>query len=197
MPYYSYEARELVVAGESADFWRGFVPLLGPPASLYAEVEEVYGQEPDLSPFFNLLAVHELGHAFHHGNAAAHWLEETFANVCLHTWVAASEPGVLPVLETFPRAMIALDPSGFAHRSLAEFEALYSTMDPLNYGWFQCHFHVIAKLVHDEAGIGGLQGLRRRFASSAGLGLSEEQLARALSWDGDVELARTLADWAQ
>jgi hypothetical protein len=198
MPYYAYAARQLVVAGESADFWRSFVPLLAQaPPSMHSAVVEVYGEDPDLRPFFDLLAMHELGHAFHRPGTVAFWLEETFANVCLHTCVAAGDPGVLPVLETFPRALISLDPAGFTHRSLSEFEALYSTMDPLNYGWFQCHFHVVAKLVHDDAGVGGLQRLGRRLASPGGLVLSEDQLAGALSWGLDVELARALVAWAQ
>jgi hypothetical protein len=193
MPYYDPAARELVVAGEPADFWHSFVPLLesGPP-SVYSTATQVYGDNPDLGPFFNLLAVHELGHAFHQRGTAAHWLEETFANVCLHTYVAACEPAVLPVLVTFPKALTSLDPAGFARRSLAEFERLYSTMNPLNYGWFQCHFHVIARLVHDEAGTDGLQRVWRRLGPPDELVLSHDQLARPLSSDFDAELTRAL-----
>ncbi len=191
MPYYA--APDLVVAGEPAEFWHSFVPLLesGPP-SVYSTATQVYGDDPDLGPFFNLLAVHELGHAFHQPGTGARWLEETFANVCLHTYIAALEPGVLPVLVTFPKVLTSLDPAGFAHRSLAEFERLYSTMKPLNYGWFQCHFHVVARLVHDEAGPDGLQRVWRRLGPPDELVLSHDQLARPLGSDFDTELARAL-----
>lgn len=199
MPYYG--SGRLVVAGEAADFWRSFVPLLGEVApELHSAAVDAYGPRLDLSPFFDLLAMHELGHAFHDPGGRVHWLEETFANLCLHTCVAAAEPTTLPALEAFPRALASLDPARFAHRNLAEFEAGYSKIsatDPRNYGWFQCHFHVVAKLVHDQGGTDALRRLWRRLASPDGTPLSGDQLTTALDPDFDVELAHALLRWVR
>ncbi len=198
MPYYASAAQELVVAGESADFWRRFVPLLEQAApSVYAEVVEVYGATADLSRFFNLLVVHELGHAFLQPGAGSHWLDETFANICLHTSIAVDEPDVLPALVTFPKAMVSLDPGVLDHVNLADFQTLYSRIDPLNYGWYQCHFHGIAKLFHDSGGRSALQRLGRRLRSSDDLVLPAEVLSEQLSPDADVELTRVLLAWAE
>ncbi|HSH22703.1 MAG TPA: hypothetical protein VK975_01415 [Acidimicrobiales bacterium] len=189
MPHYS--AGRLVLAGQSAGFWRSFVPLLEQaPPPLYAASVEVYGEDLDLGPFFNLLGVHELGHAFHdRSRFPRRWLDETFANLCLHAYMATTETEAIAVLEAFPEAITSLDPALFEHRSLQEFEALYSGMDPINYGWYQCHFHRAAKRVHDHGGIPALQRLWRRFVPS------DEELAEVLRRDVDAELARTLLEW--
>jgi hypothetical protein len=65
MPNYD-GAGNLVVAGAPSDFWRGFVGLVAearPDAlSILTEAYEVDGDgEIDLSPFFDLLAIHEMG----------------------------------------------------------------------------------------------------------------------------------------
>ncbi len=67
MPNYD-GAGNLVVAGAPSDFWRGFVGLVAetqPDAlSMLTEAYKVDG-EIDLSPFFDLLAIHEMGHRLH------------------------------------------------------------------------------------------------------------------------------------
>ncbi len=55
----------------------------------------------DLQPFFDLVVVHELGHAF--GvlgglRLPTDWLGEVFANVALYSYVAARAPGSLETL---------------------------------------------------------------------------------------------------
>lgn len=191
MPHYA--SGHLVLAGGSSHFWRSFVPLLerAPPED-YARAVEVYGPEVELEPFFNLLAVHELGHAFHgqsHSRFPRRWLEETFANLCLHAYVDEVEVELLPVLKTFPDVLTTIDPDIFDHRSLAAFEAVYSSMDPRNYGWYQCHFHVAAGRIHDAGGVPALQRFWRRFV------LSDHELAQALDSDVHAELAATLTGW--
>lgn len=191
MPHYA--AGHLVLAGGSSHFWRSFVPLLAQaPPEDYARALEVYGPELELEPFFDLLAVHELGHAFHgqsHSRFTRRWLEETFANVCLHAYVAEVEPALLAVLQTFPDVLTTIDSNIFAHRSLAAFEAVYSSMDPRNYAWYQCHFHVAARRVYDAGGISALQRFWRRFV------LSDDELGQVLASDVHPELGATLTGW--
>ncbi len=165
MPH--YERRTLVVAGEDAGFWRGFVPLLEKARSdLLARARSVYGSDIDLGSFFDLLAVHELAHAFAERRAdpfPRHWLNELFANLCLHSFVASDEAQALPRLVAFPAAFVTLDPIPFPHTTLDDFEQLYSDMDGLNYGWYQCHFHVAAGRLHDAEGV---ESMRKFWAGS-------------------------------
>ena len=189
LPYYA-EGR-LIVAGERADFWLAFVPLLrAAPPELLARATQVYGEQLELTPFFDLLAVHELGHAFHgEGRLPRRWLEELFANLCLHSWVATVDAEQLPTLEAFPQAIAALDPSRFEHRSLEDFETIYSEMDPVNYGWYQCRFHVAAKRAHDAGGTAVLTRLWRRFVFPDG------RLAETLENEVHPEVANVLTTW--
>lgn len=191
MPHYT--AGTVVVAGEESAFWRSFVPFLEQaPPDAYQTAAEVYGGDLHLGAFFDLLAVHEVGHAFHQdgrGPSGPRWLHEVFANICLHTYVAEVEPDNMPVLEAFPRALTAVEPvpAAFPRRTLAEFEAHYSSMGGLNYGWYQCHFHVAAGRVHDTGGVRAMQRLWRRLA------LSDGELAEVLRAEVDGEVGAAFA----
>jgi hypothetical protein len=195
MPNYD-GAGNLVVAGAPSDFWRGFVGLVAearPDAlSILTEAYEVDGDgEIDLSPFFDLLAIHEMGHRLHQVGVVRFprlWLSEFFCNLCLHTYVAEEEPKALAVLEAFPAAVAAVPPEQMQHSDLDTFEQIYDRMPPHNYGWYQCRLHVAAKRVYDAAGAATLRRLWDRFR------LDEEGLAIALR-EVEPELARVLTEW--
>ena len=109
MPH--FRAGNLIVAGQPADFWQGFVSMIREEsADSLKRAEEVYrgpNGSIDFSPFFDMLAVHELGHIFHDQvpfRFPRAWLTEFFANLCLHAYIASIEPENLPVLETFPKS---------------------------------------------------------------------------------------------
>jgi hypothetical protein len=195
MPHFG--AGTLVLAGEEAEFWRSFVPLIqeAPPPAVAAAVE-VYGPDLDLSPFFDLLAVHELGHAFHDSaRFPRRWLDETFANLCLHSCVVAVETTALPVLRAFPAVVTSVDPGRFAYRTLRQFERLYSTLasdHPLNYGWYQCHFHRMADRVHDAGGMAALEALH---SLDLPPGTPDAALAHALREHVGSDVAAVLLRW--
>ena len=193
MPNYD-GAGNLVVAGAPSDFWRGFVDLVADtqPAEL-TTLAAVYDRDGgiDLSPFFDLLAVHELGHRVHQVGGVRFprlWLAELFCNLCLHTYVAEEEPGTLPVLEAFPAVVAAVPPERVEHSDLAVFEQLYDRMPPHNYGWYQCRLHAAAKRVYDAGGPAVLRGLWTRFR------VADEKLVSALDAI-EPELARVLLEW--
>ena len=55
----------------------------------------------DLQPFFDLITIHELGHAFEtlgDLRLPTFWLSEIFANLALHAFVATRQPEKLPTL---------------------------------------------------------------------------------------------------
>lgn len=56
----------------------------------------------DLQPFFDLVTIHELGHAFERLGGLrlpTFWLGEIFADLVLHTFVAIGQPESLRTLE--------------------------------------------------------------------------------------------------
>ena len=130
MPHYSDSSR-LVIASEDNPFWKSFLPPLDVlPAALAENVKKVYTtNKGNLSAmaFFDLLALHELGHGFHvQGGLKMQrlWMQELFVNIMLHTYIAANEPDLLPALETFPQMVIGAGSSEYKHTSLADFEKI-------------------------------------------------------------------------
>lgn len=59
----------------------------------------------DLQPFFDLITIHELGHAFEtlgDLRLPTFWLSEIFVNLAMHAFVATQLPASLPTLEALP-----------------------------------------------------------------------------------------------
>ncbi|RYF85106.1 MAG: hypothetical protein EOO00_14475, partial [Chitinophagaceae bacterium] len=133
----------LVIAAEDNDFWRSFLPPVDQlPPAVASQVKIAYGK-PDgsysMMPFFDLLALHELGHSYT-GQAGLKmqrkWMGELFVNIMLHTYIAEQQPELLPALEAFPGMVVGGGSAGYTFTSLADFEKLYETMGmgPKNYG---------------------------------------------------------------
>ena len=119
----------LVVAGTEAPFWGQLIDMVAEPD--LPELARVYGNGDDgairLGPFFDLVAVHEVAHVFHEGSQhfPRLWLQELFANLCLHSWVAERSPGSLQTLVTLPRLGGKARPEEFDYRTRNDFERLY------------------------------------------------------------------------
>lgn len=169
----NYGAGNLVIAGEPNPFWTGLVAVAGngnPRAQ--RQLREVYGRngDVDLTPFFDLLAVHELAHIFIEADGRVPprlWILELACNVLLHSYVAAEEPAALPVLETFPAVLGSVPVSRFTHRTLEDLERSYAQgMDPDNYGWFQSKLHLAAAHIHDDLGTSAARTTWEALASS-------------------------------
>lgn len=194
MPH--YRDGRLVVAGTDSEFWTKLLAMLDrADPELRRKVDEVYSTPggTNLSPFFDLLAVHELAHAFHLQNEGSFfrlWLQELFANLCVHTYIASAVPDQLPLLVTFPHAFTSIDPHEFRHRSLRDFDRLYSGVGDANYAWYQCGFHVAAQRLHDQAGAECVRRLWRAFFS-----LSDLRLIGTLERDVDPLLAEAFLGW--
>lgn len=161
MPHYN-DDKTLVVAAENNPFWQSFLPPLNnlSPA-LQKEVEDAYGTkggEPSMQPFFDLLAIHELGHAFHlqyELTMQRKWMGELFCNIFLHTYVAEKEPDLLPALTVFPKMVVANGTSEFKYTSLQDVHERYEeigSQHPKNYGWYQCKWHMAAATIYDQGG---------------------------------------------
>lgn len=154
-------AERLVIAAEDNEFWRSFLPpidQLSP--AMAAQVQKAYLQTDgsySMMPFFDLLALHELGHAYTEQAGLKmhrHWMGELFVNVMLHTYVAEQQPELLPALETFPDMVVGGGCESYKFTSLQDFEKLYETlgMGPKNYGWYQSKLHSAAKDIYNAGG---------------------------------------------
>jgi hypothetical protein len=187
----SHESKgTLFVAGTEAPFWSQLAELIEPGdrPELVATYGEVGGQIP-LGSFFDLLVVHEVAHVFpQRQHFPRLWLQELFANLCLHAWVVERAPASLPILLTLPRLGVRVPASRYAHTTLDDFERLYDDVGAANYGWYQYRLMLEAAAVYERAGSGAAvrlfaafdlddAALARRLAKLVDPGLAEFSLA--------------------
>jgi hypothetical protein len=122
----------------------------------------------DLQPFFDLITIHELCHAFEtlgDLRVPTFWLGEIFVNLAMHAFVATEMPTSLPTLEVLPTVGAGSRRLGDRMRAegystLEELEAHYTggddPMSPLNYVWFQYRWMRLAAKVFEADGEDGL-----------------------------------------
>lgn len=169
MPHYN-DAKTLIVASEDNDFWKSFIPPLDQlPQELSQQVSNTYaGKDNSLTMrgFFDLLAIHELGHAFHEQGELTmqrKWMGELFANILLHTYIAEMEPELLPALTLFPKMVVSsTNKSELKFTTLNDLEFNYDLIGqeyPNNYGWYQCRWHTAAGNIYDDGGTKTLEKL--------------------------------------
>lgn len=163
---HNIDSVHLAVASDDNDFWRSFLPPINQlPPPLAKQVTKAYGK-PDgsysMMPFFDLLALHEIGHSYTtQAGLKMHrkWMGELFVNIMLHTYVAEKQPELLPALETFPDMVVGAGTAGYNYTSLEDFEKLYVSVGPKNYGWYQCKLHAAAKDIYNAGGKKAMQKL--------------------------------------
>lgn len=134
----------------------------------------------DLQPFFDLVTIHEMGHAFEvlgGVHLPTFWLSEIFANLALHTFVATQRPQSLALLEVLPSVgatSARLDERMRAegHTSLEDLDIYYTggsePMSPLNYVWYQYRWQRIAAAVFDADGEEALRRMSQVFQDRPG-----------------------------
>lgn len=162
MPHYTGK-QVLIVASENNDFWKSFIPPVDNlPDQLAGMIKKTYvdvNGQISMEPFFDLLAIHELGHAYHFQDSLQmqrKWMSELFVNIFLHNYIAQAEPDKLPALTVFPNMVIAgTNKSDLQYSSLSDLEKYYDVITqrhPRNYGWYQCRWHASAGTIYDRAG---------------------------------------------
>lgn len=164
MPHYN-DSKTLIVASEDNDFWKSFIPPVDNlPQDLAQQLNSTYADKNgnlSMKAFFDLLAIHELGHAYHNQGGLKmqrKWMGELFANILLHTYIAENEPELLPALTLFPKMVVSsTDKTKLKYTSLLDLENNYNELGqnfPNNYGWYQCRWHMAAGTIYDEGGPG-------------------------------------------
>jgi hypothetical protein len=176
----------LTVAGTEAPFWAEVGAMVADEDQ--AELQAAYRADDGsvkFGPFFDLVAVHEVAHLFHMGSAhfPRLWLQELFANLCLHAWVERRAPASRVTLLTLPRLGVKAPPEAFEYKTGDDFEQVYSAMPGPNYVWFQFRLQMAAAEVYDSAGEPAVARLFNAFR------LDEETLATKLADAVDPTLA--------
>ena len=202
MPHYG--GNTLVVAAEDNDFWRANMPPLH---AVTPEQQEVFRQvytngagELSVRSFFDVLAIHELGHGwtgYHKIKRQRFWLEEIFCNVFLHTFIAEKHPELLPALEVLPMLQVTGTRDRFQYTTLTQFEEGYWIIGreaPVNYGWYQFRFHYAAKQVYDYAGPLALKNLWNYLAGQADI-LDQDVLISGLHSNVHPAMADVYRRW--
>lgn len=162
MPHYT-NSKTLIVAAENNDFWKSFIPPLDKlPNELASAISNTYTDPVDglsMEPFFDLLAIHELGHAYHTQGGLQmqrNWMGELFVNIFLHSYIAEKEPKLLPALTLFPMMVVTMtDITTLKYTSLDDLEKYYTKIaeqSPQNYGWYQCRWHKEAGSIYEAGG---------------------------------------------
>jgi len=200
MPHYP-DTERLVIASQDNDFWKSFIPPIDQlPSDLATKIKQAY-TTPDgtlsMMGFFDLLALHELGHGFHEQGGLTMqrlWMQELFCNIMLHTYIAENEPENLPALEVFPEMVVAAGTTGYAFTALADFEKTYDNMDPKNYGWYQCRLHVAAKNIYNAGGQKTFVKLWKALKENKEK-MTDTQFAEFLKKKVAKEVAKVQTDW--
>src|SRR6201996_6093008 len=161
----------LMPAGGS-DVWTGIARDLREASPRgYARLRAAYPDGAggvDLQPFFDLITIHELGHAFEvlgDLRLPTFWLSEIFANLAMHAFVATQLPASLPTLEVLPAVgagsrQLAVRMRAEGYSTLEELQAHYTgsddSMSPLNYVWYQYRWQRLAAKMFEADGEAGL-----------------------------------------
>lgn len=164
----------------------------------------------DLQPFFDLVTIHELGHAYEvlgDLRLPTFWLGEIFANLALHAYIAVKRPQDLDTLETLSSvgarsARLDARMRDEGYTTLDELEDHYTggdnPMGPLNYVWYQYRWQRLAATMFDADGEEGLVRLWNCFHEidhfSSG-GVTASLLVPLLSTEVSEILAQAVQNW--
>lgn len=219
LPFFRDDADEIrpgivVMPAGAGDFWIAMAQQLRDASPRgYAKLLATYPDGAgglDLQPFFDLVTIHELAHAFEglgDLRLPTLWLSEIFVNLALHAFVATRLPASLPTLEVLPTVgagsrRLAARMRAEGYSALDELQSHYpgsdDSMSPLNYVWFQYRWLRLAAKMFDADGEDGLARFWDCFHSKDRLNASEPteaSLAPLLGREVSPTLGRAVRGW--
>jgi hypothetical protein len=219
LPFFRDDAAEIrpgvvVMPAGGGDFWIAMAEDLRDASPRgYAKLLATYPDGAgglDLQPFFDLITIHELGHAFEglgDLRLPTFWLSEIFVNLALHAFVATRLPASLPTLQVLSTVgagsrKLAARMRAEGYSTLEELQAHYTdsddSMSPLNYVWFQYRWQRLAAKMFEVDGEDGLVRFWDCFHSRDRINASEAtaaSLAPLLSTEVSQTLGRAVRDW--
>jgi hypothetical protein len=206
MPHYDDKRELLIIASENNDFWKSFIPQIDLlPMELAERIKSTYVDENDIltmQAFFDLLAIHELGHAFHMQaglKMQRMWMGELFCNIFLHTYIAEVETDQLPALTIFPQMVISSGKDEYKYTTLLDIEERYEeigTKYPKNYGWYQSRWHYEAGKIYEAGGKESFIKLWNALSEKR-VKLNDEELAQFLSEKVHQRVADVMLKWEE
>ncbi|MGD0068300.1 MAG: hypothetical protein ABSB76_33330 [Streptosporangiaceae bacterium] len=219
LPFFRDDAAEIrpgivVMPAGGGDFWKEIGQDIRDASPRgYARLLATYPDGTgglDLQPFFDLITIHELGHAFEvlgDLRLPTFWLSEIFVNLAMHAFVAARRPASLPTLEVLPTVgagsrKLAARMRAEGYSTLEELQDHYTggddSMDPLNYVWYQHRWLRLAARTFEADGEDGLVRLWDCFHSTDCVNAGEAtaaSLAPLLATEVSPSLGRAVRDW--
>ncbi|HUY57641.1 MAG TPA: hypothetical protein VMV12_07410 [Candidatus Micrarchaeaceae archaeon] len=219
LPFFRDNAGEIrpgivVMPAGSGDFWMQIARDLREASSRgYAKLLQAYPDGSgglDLQPFFDLITIHELGHAFEvlgDLRLPTFWLSEIFVNLAMHAFVSTQRPASLPTLEVLSSVgagsrKLAARMRAEGYSTLDELQAHYTgsedPMSPLNYVWFQYRWLRLAAKMFDVDGEGGLVRFWECFHATDRVnasGATAASLAPLLATEVSPTLGRAVRNW--
>ncbi|MBA2634430.1 MAG: hypothetical protein H0U86_15760 [Chloroflexi bacterium] len=192
---------KVVMGNEPAPFWAGVRDLLWPDLSEATRdrLRSTYGDPADISPFADLVVVHEIVHLFHHVDATSGatdfpslWLSELFANLGTYGYLAENEPGALPTLMTIAEASAEVDVARLPVHALADMERAFEHENGAEvYGWYQLRLITWAERIWNAGGPGVLRAFSDEMRSPE---MPASEIEAALSRVHPAA-AQILGDW--
>ncbi len=218
LPFFNDDAGEIrpgvvVMPAGGGDFWRAIAQDLRDASPRgYAKLLATYPDGAggvDLQPFFDLITIHELGHAFEvlgDLRLPTFWLSEIFVNLAMHAFVATQLPTSVPTLEALPTVgagsrKLAARMRAEGYSTLDELQAHYTgsddSMSPLNYVWFQYRWLRLAAKMFEVDGEDGLVRFWDCFHATdrVNIGAAPASLAPLLTAEVSQTLGRAVQDW--
>ncbi len=218
LPFFRDDASEIrpgivVMPAGGRDFWLAMAQDLRDASPRgYAKLLATYPDGTgglDLQPFFELITIHELGHAFEglgDLRLPTFWLSEIFVNLALHAFVATQLPASLPTLEVLSTVgagsrKLAARMRAEGHSTLEELQAHYpgsdDPMSPLNYVWFQYRCQRLAAKMFKADGEDGLVRFWACFHARDRVndGATAASLAPLLTAEVSPTLGRAVRNW--
>jgi len=219
LPFFRDEAGEIrpgivLMPAGGGHFWNGIGQDLRDASPRgYPKLLAIYPDGTgglDLQPFFDLITIHELGHAFEvlgDLRLPTFWLSEIFVNLAMHAFVATQLRASLPTLEMLPTVgagsrKLAARMRAEGYSTLEELQAHYTggddSMSPLNYVWYQYRWLRLAAKTFEADGEDGLVRFWDCFHATDRVSASvatAASLAPLLTAEVSPTLGRAIRDW--
>jgi hypothetical protein len=204
----------IVMPAGVGDFWIALGQDLRESSPLdYPRLLEAYPDGAgglDLQPFFDLVSIHELGHAFEvlgGLRVPTFWLSEIFANLCLHAFVVKRKSASMRTLEVL--SIVGAQSTRLTDRfrakgysTLEDLETHYTggedPMDALNYVWYQYRWQRLAATMFSVDGEDGLIRFWNCFHAKDPFNadtVTTSSLAQLLTAEVSETLGRAIQKW--